>query len=89
MHHDPALDRVVRVSEFGHARDSAAHHDSASPTRRAEDERLAVLEVQGVVASTLAILDILPDPIVEDRAVLQNLDEGSSLVGVCLSQNGS
>ena len=48
--------------------------------RRPEDERLAMLEDEGRLRARLAIFELGPDAVVEDRAVLEDLDERRALV---------
>ena len=48
-----------------------------------EDERLAVLEHQRVVGLGGLVGDVAEGAVVEDVAVLEDLDEGRPFVGVC------
>ena len=53
----------------------------------AEDERLAVFHVDGILLSSLTLVDRVVGSVVEDYAVLQNLANRSSLVLLCSLQN--
>ena len=50
-------------------------HADAAVAVLAEDERLAVLEEDGVVVAHVLLGEGLPGAVVEDVAVLQDLDE--------------
>ncbi len=46
----------------------------------AEDERLAVLELDDVLAARVFLGEVVPRAVIEDVAVLQNLDVGRAFV---------
>ena len=52
-----------------------------------EDQRLAVLHVDGVLLSALALVDRVVNTVVEDNAVLQNLAYRSTLMLLCSLQH--
>src|ERR1700675_685135 len=69
-------DAVAELDDF----EIEAVHANALVAILAEDERLAVLELDDVVAARVLFGDAFPRAVIEDVAVLQDFDVGRALV---------
>src|SRR5260370_16460192 len=79
MHHEILLrDAVAELHDLG----PLPVHPNTLVAILAEDQRLAMLQHQLMIALDLLVAHIIESTVVEDVAVLQNLDERCSAMGV-------
>jgi hypothetical protein len=78
--YNPTFDRIIFVPQVYDFGDTIVEADSLEFARRAERQRLSVLEHQGRFRPGLSVLDFRKDSIVEDRTILEDFDEGRALV---------
>ena len=79
MHHDVAF--AHPVTELDHLGTHPVHADAAVAVL-AEDERLAILEHELMVGLDSLVADFLESVIVEDVAILKDLDKRSAAICV-------
>jgi len=80
VHGDPGRGGVAGVGERDHRRDPVLDADAAPAPRRAEDQGLAVRELERGLDARLLVLHLEPLVVVVDGAVLEDLDEGRAAV---------
>ena len=79
--HEDVVERVAVLADLHHAEAEALLHEAILAVG-AEDEFLAVLDVDGVLCAAGFVVDALVSAVVEDDAVLQHLGDAGALVGV-------